>query len=388
MRLLAGVGLLFGVLLANIAATQAESGLSFTPAFLRVTLPKGENVQYASVAIRNNTTAAAKLKASVVDVDINSTELTPLSSTNSAAARAITVTNPTITLQPAQSINLMVKVDGTRLASGGQYASILIKEEVLSAGKSVPITQAVSIGVFVIKEEGSVRSLTIQSRLPSGVRFNAPKKLDLQLKANGNLAVIPHAAITVQEGDEVIAKATINDRSESIMPDQNKTFPVNFSYEKSLSPGRHTVLVTYRYEGQPVPEVKEATFWYLPAWYLLLIAAGITTAVLFIRHYLHPIKRSSLELAALGSRKFVKTEKPLPPTVKISPVTVDEIEALSMPLPTSITIAVEEADKPSEVEKPPASNKKVSKKSDSRKTHAGSKKQSKKSEKKIAKKSK
>jgi hypothetical protein len=281
---------LVGLVFSTAVPAHALTGLSVTPAYIRVDVPKGENIQYANVALKNDTDMAVKLKAAAKDVDINSSELTSTGTAEKPATKAITIANPSLSLQSHQSVNLIIRIDASSLPAGGQYSSIVIQQAIESSKKNVPIQQAVSVGVFIVKEEGSQRSLVLRSSLPNGVRFSPPTSLKLFFQSSGNVAVVPRAAISVMEGEEVIAKSTINDRSTVIQPGKGLEFATTFTYQKSLTPGRHKVTVAYRYDGQTVPVTKESTFWYVPFWYVFLMFLGVTALILFVRRYLKPLE--------------------------------------------------------------------------------------------------
>jgi len=342
-----------------VTPAQALTGLSVTPAYVRVDVPRGEKVQYTSVVLKNDTASAVTLKATMNDVDLNSTELTSLTTANSAATKAVTVTNPTLTLESEQSANLILRVDTSNLGAGGHYTSVVIKQVIAANKKNVPINQGVSVGMFIVKEEGAQRTLSLLSRLISGIRLSPPKNLSLQFKADGNVALVPRAAITVMEGEEVRAKSTINDRSQVLHPGSLQDYKIQFQYQKPLSPGRHKVKVTYRYDGQAVPLVKESTFWYVPFWYVILILGGLAIFLKYVRRYLKPLEVKMHDLVVPA--KVAPQAPEVPDGIELAPVTVEAIESLSMPLPTEASEPLAETPKKSPSKKKPAKKPTVAK---------------------------
>ncbi len=276
---------MWGVIIAPAAATPS-SGISFSPAYMVIDIPANQDAADASVAIKNDTNSTVQLNAQATDVDTTTSSLIPLTSASSKASKSLSIQNPDISLLPGKSVNLLVHINSTGLVAGGQYTSISIKRQTDTSVKSVPINQAVSIGVFITKEVGAARDLKLQTALPSGVRLSPPQRLVLSFRVDGNVQLVPRAAISVLGGGHVLAKSTINDASTGILPGNKHTFDVQLHYQHALSPGRHKLVVSYRYDGQITPVTVQSTFWYLPTWYVLLVLMGIAALTRFMWYYL------------------------------------------------------------------------------------------------------
>lgn len=268
----------------------AAGGLTFAPGYLVVDIPAGQTFADASIAAKNDTIAPVTLSAAPTDVDTSSTNLLSLTTSKSEATRAIKVKDPLVTLLPGQSVNFLIHVDTAGLKPGGQYTSVLIKQVTPATTKAVPLHQAASIGVFLIKESGAMRSLQLTRPLPHGIVFKMPSQFAIKLTASGNVEVTPRAVLQITgEGGRVQAKATINDRSERLSPGASGTYNVPLHYDGSVSPGKHNISVAYRYDGLDTPIIARASFFYVPLWYIAVLLAGLSMlAVLLRAHYKKP----------------------------------------------------------------------------------------------------
>ncbi len=186
------------------------------------------------------------------------------------------------------------------------------------------------MGVFIVKEEGAQRLLNLTSALPSGIMLHKLENLTLRMQAGGNVAVTPRASVSIYEGEELLAKSTINDGSANLQPGASKDFKVSFIYQKAHSPGRHKVIVSYRYDGQTVPLTKEAVFWYIPWWYFVFLIIGIAVLLKF-GHFLRPHHEESVKEMPVVESVEILQEIPLETSVDIpvqTPVAAVDSEKL------------------------------------------------------------
>jgi len=283
--LLVGSALLWSMVpLLHSPTVNAASGVTVSPAFVRISLTAAQPAQDTAISVRNNAIFPVAFTVQASDVDIRGGTMAPLATQSSAAVKALTIQTPQFTLQPDKSINVLVHIDGSALPAGGQYAAIIIKQITNDPKTTVPISQAVSVGLFISKEVGVIRSLKLTAGLPHGVLLSMPSSQKFTFTNTGNTDVVPRAAISVMHGSIVDAKTTINEVSETQFAGQSRSFTAIFNYQHKLWPGRYSVQVTYRYDGQEVPIVAQASFWYLPAWCFILLFAilGIGARIGFL----------------------------------------------------------------------------------------------------------
>jgi hypothetical protein len=302
------------VLLTNTTAAVAASSLSISPGFLQVSFTTTDNVQDTSFTISNNSTSPATFSVKAVDVDALSPTLTPLTAATSAAARAITIKDPKPQLEPSRSANILLSIDGSKLAAGGQYAAVIVKQESAQNTTAIPLQQAVAVTLFLTREDGAVRTLHIASQLPKGIVFSRPSISQLDFKNNGNTDITPRAAVTIEHGGKVVAKALSSSTQVPLFAKKTVNAKLTNVYSQKFGMGKYHYQVQYRYDGQAEPSVVKSTFYYVPLWYAVIVGLGFTSLVVFIvqrRRQLGLLIRNSTKIR-IGSN-LTKTRHIQPP---------------------------------------------------------------------------
>lgn len=296
----------------------AASGVTVSPAYLRLVTVKSQPTQDTAISIRNDNPFPLNFKASVSDVDIYSQTLTPLDSATTAAAKAIQITNPDISLKPGQSVNILLHVSSTGLSSGGQYAAVVIKQISADTKQALPLNQAVSVGVFITREDGAERSLKLTTQLPHGIVFTMPRKNTLSFTNDGNADIVPRAAVVVYKGFDVLAKTTINANSTTLFMDKTIQYTAQLVYDKKTWPGKYGYVVSYRYDGQVNPTLAVGSFWYIPDWLMLCLIAFLVLIVFTCSRLWKQYKKPSKKTAEKAVQALaIETAKILPETAVI-----------------------------------------------------------------------
>lgn len=144
----------------------------------------------------------------------------------------------------------------------------------------------------------------------------APKYLAVELTNKGNVAEQPSGSIIVKDifGKEVKTYEKVNPNNNVVLIEQtrrldvclneefterkdketNRTIEETICHDSNLKPGRYTADLTMLYgdNGNSSQEVKSsATFWYLPVWFLALVALGLTAVTFAVLYVLRKLKR-------------------------------------------------------------------------------------------------
>ena len=255
--------------------------MSVDPGFIHVSFSKSTAVQDVAVALSNTYDTPQQFSASIVDVDSLSPSLTPLNTSNSEAAKSVTIINPDNIVSAHDSINILLHINSAGLSSGGHYAALMIKNTARSKNKTIPIQQAVAVTLFITKEDGAIRSLALESSLPSGILFSRPNLQHIVLRNSGNTEVTPRVSALVLHKGEVVAKAVLASTQEIVLPNvviNKKLEPVFYSH---FGFGKYNYQINYRYDGQDIAQNASSTFWYVPAWFAVIVGIGLVALLQF-----------------------------------------------------------------------------------------------------------
>lgn len=263
--------LLFAGGLWHSQTASAAGGITVAPAFLRVSVSNKQPVQDVAVAVKNNFSGPIALDASISSVDQRRGLLVPTEKASPDLTNIVSVVPAQFELQPGQSINLSLKITNSiQLSPGGHYAALLIKQAYVE-GSNVPLKPILSISLYVIKEDGAVRKISLLTpELPS-LALRVPKSVDLTFQNIGNVDVVPRATLLLAgHGGQVYAKGVVNEESIPVFPNgQVKLRSTLTTLHKIRWPGRYQLYVQYRSDGQKETKLVRADFLYTPWWSIL-----------------------------------------------------------------------------------------------------------------------
>jgi hypothetical protein len=254
-------------------AITAPGSVSVSPAFINTSVSSAEPERVETVTIKNNFDYKIRLAAIPYGVDKQSGRVSATEVPDEVLEQVITISDTDFSLEPDQSVNLKLLIKNSpKLSPGGHYAAILIKQ-IDEKGKDVGIEQAVGISLYIIKEDGAIRSLRLDFPSMPRIRFSLPEQMGLSFENTGNVVVIPRASNSINSGSNVIAQGAVNENSQPVSPGNKIELPSDL---KQLSPvwlpSKMIQNVSYRYDGQDGAETVSQSFIYVPWQFALFVS--------------------------------------------------------------------------------------------------------------------
>lgn len=302
----------------NLHAQQGSINVS--PVQITTSISSENPQRVETVSVKNNFDKKVTLAAEPYGIDKQTGSLSATEVPDEVLSEVIAISNTEFTLDPGESIALKIQISDTeRLAPGGHFAAILIKQ-VGDADDNVGIQQAVGISMYIIKEDGAIRSLTLEGGFMSVFSFVVPSSVNLRFNNMGNVRAVPRAAVTVQSGAQIIAKGVSNVDSIPVAPGNDVTLNTPLTKLKSSwLPSKQTVNVQYRYDGQNESQVATQTFLYIPWQSLVCLTILIGIFALFRKKLVAGFKRVKLNTKRKKRTKIAKaSSKP-----KKGPITTE-----------------------------------------------------------------
>jgi len=161
---------------------------------------------------------------------------------------------PTVTVPDGQTVSIPVVIDNRAdLAPGGHYGAVVITfggNNAATDSRAAFKQELVSL-LLIRKAGGEHFGLQLES-LKAGLADNVPNSVSLLFKSTGNVHVVPHGYVTVQDpSGKVIAKAIINPDSLPVLPGADRSFASQIRPLGALKASRRYKLTAYyRYDGQ------------------------------------------------------------------------------------------------------------------------------------------
>lgn len=301
----------FAALALHASPAHAENGITVTPAIVTISIGAADTQKSETINIHNGFSSSVSLALSLASVDQANGILVPSGSLDEHLAKVLFVSDQTMTLAAGESKQVTITaVNGPDLKPGGSYATLVVKQ-LEQSKNTVGLQSAVSTGIFLIKEDGAIRSLTLDSVKISRILFEQPKTVTLQFTNNGNVQIVPRGQVVVASSNlqQIYKRGIINQESIMILPDKSLRINVPLiTTANSWIPTKHQLIVQYRYDGSEEIKTYKQSFLYIPFYVFILLILLIIMAYYGVKNVR---KRKKRPIPSI-----VKSQ-PMPPTKRI-----------------------------------------------------------------------
>lgn len=275
------LAVLAGTAQAAAPTPRRVGGITISPAFQEITVSDAAPTATYTFSVTNNTSEPYELSLSAVDfgtLDESGGVLflgTAQKSLNYryGLARWISLERDRIVVEPKKTEKVpLTIVNKESLGPGGHYGAILV--EPTSSGErptKVQINQVLSSLLFVKKQGGEIYNLGLRSYDVKTKLFTAPKAVDLRFQNSGNVHVVPRGFVTMTDpAGRVVKKGFINPGSAMVLPETFRRVSVSLDpVATAWIPGKYTMDIAYRYDGEVNMQTRTVSFVYVNGWYLI-----------------------------------------------------------------------------------------------------------------------
>lgn len=248
------------------AATQATKGsISVSPGIVNLVLPPGQQTTTSSITLTNNYNTPVRLSAEWQSIDEATGRLIPSGPLSPMLAQSLRISETDIVIPPSGSKQVSVTVQNNpRLAPGGHYA-VLLFTVVSNEKQKLGLQSALSVTVFVVKRDGIKTSITLDSVKADHTLFALPTQVEATIINTGNVHVVPRAAVTIERGNHVVAKAVINETSSPLLPGKKAVYTARMvKLQNIYLPSRLKLHTVYRVDQSGEIQEHTSSFWYIP----------------------------------------------------------------------------------------------------------------------------
>lgn len=260
------LALLILMLPARVAAQPvAQPGIVVTPALIEASISTANPESTAHIVVRNTFAYPIELLAVLGGLQQEGTRLIPSGPVEPQLANATTFEPNIITVQPASEATITVRFRNSgELAPGGHYGSITIRQTG-SVTSQIGVQAAVSVGIFLTKEDGAVRAVEVTQVRTNGSIFTLPSQVDVTFQNKGNVIVVPRASLEVSGARSVIAAGIVNAESIGVLPGGTTTIRGALKQmQRAWMPGTYTTTVAYRVDGSNEQKASTTSQLYIP----------------------------------------------------------------------------------------------------------------------------
>ena len=284
--------LLLGLIIPLRVSAESASptnGITVAPALLTNQVGSKQKQTSTTIGVRNNFDVPITVAAVLNGFDVRNNALVPTIKAEKTLEGVVSLSPAEIVIPPGSSKNITVTVHDTpSLSPGGHYLSILLTET--AAGTSVGTTQltlrpAVSATLYVIKEDGAIRSIKATSLHLNHSLFSLPATANIEYFNTGNVPIVPRGVVQINRSssESAITQGIVNSQSAPLYP--NAKIRLQSTLQKLQTahlPGHYKAVLQYRYDGQETSQQISQNFWYIPKTLIALILFSVTVVALLV----------------------------------------------------------------------------------------------------------
>jgi hypothetical protein len=269
--------IVFPVVHSQATPPTNTGSITISPAIINLPLPSGQQDASTTISLASNYSKTVRLTAEWQSIDEATGRLIPAGPLDPVLAQSLRVSETDILIAPQSSKRLTVAVHNTpALAPGGHYGILLFT--VVAEGKDkLGLQSALSVTVFIVKRDGAKAEISLGAVSATHSLFSLPRSGSTTVTNIGNIHVVPHAAITIEHGNETVAKAVLNQASSPLLPGKKATYQASFVKLKNLYwPAQLQLRSVYHFDSSGEVHEKITHFWYIPPfWPFLIVILGV-----------------------------------------------------------------------------------------------------------------
>jgi hypothetical protein len=300
-------------------------GITISPAFQELVLGQRQSAIGGSFSIANNSDQPETFEVSSVDMgtleDTGGVILSGLPQDYQqkyglAKWLKLSATKVTVKAHNKSAVSFSVKnEDG--LSPGGHYGALVVRS---SRSASDPAERRVALSpqaaslLFLKKVGGERYGLRVSAIDSDKSMWHMPTKIALELENTGNVHVVPRGIVRIKNtvGHE-IARGIVNPESGLVLPERSRTFSVPLTFRgRTVWPGRYTIEVEYRYDGQDETAYARQSFFTANLKVLVLLVGAVVAIGTALYKFRRPLRRRMVRLGGflvLLSRKITKAKR-------------------------------------------------------------------------------
>jgi hypothetical protein len=239
----------------------AQSGISIGPFEESLSLQPSNTQKSYALQFVNHTTTAQTLALSTTDFgSLNDSGGIALGDGTSFAqtyglTEWLSLSANSIQLPPGGQAAVTVTVrNDSSLQPGGHYGAIVasVMATNQSTGSHVSVSQQLTSLLLVDKQGGDHYDLSLPKITQNGNWLHLPSSVQLTFYNPGNVHVVPRGLVQLKNSrGRVVAQGIINTESAFILPGTNRLIyvPMTTVSNDLHTPGRYTLVASYRYDG-------------------------------------------------------------------------------------------------------------------------------------------
>ena len=303
------------ILLGLPHVVGAAGQVTVSPGQLSFQLSAQNAVDAQTLTVTNNFDSAVTIETSLAGIDQTNGLFYPTEDIDEIVARQIAISPTTLQIEPKQTAAVTVTVTNSPdLSPGGHYATLLLRQNSDTPANNLGIDSAISINLFIEKFGGGNKSILLENAKFPHTPFTFPSSATLTFVNNGNMLVVPRAAIRLTQTNNAenrIGYGIGNSSSQPLLPGKTLQTETQLRISGRMwLPGKYTATVQYRADGIDGSETLTQSFWYFPP-YLLIIPAFAYLSYRFLHKQYRKTHRKSVKKAPKTVRRQIA--QPTPP---------------------------------------------------------------------------
>lgn len=329
--------LLLALLLATsfypVGVSAEGNSITVSPALVDIEFSPDDTEKVTTFTLDNSYNAPVDITVELQGIDQQSGKIIPTADVDIGLLGAVRFSETLVTIPERSSRTVVASFQNLdSLSPGGHYGTIAFTQQRV-ADKDVSITQSVSVGLFLVKQGGQIRDVSVTTYRLKNIPFQLPSATLTEIKNVGNVHVVPRASVLVYDHSQnLVAKSIINEDSRRILPGSSLQSETKFVQTRRVwLPQKLTIVLEYRADG--IEQIKQLTItkYYIPPYIffvtpLILIGSGLLAKKYLLRSKLKKLRQetgSESDETIIKVRRGKSTKSPKSSPKKIVVKTID-----------------------------------------------------------------
>jgi len=292
--------LVFGLISVPIPkALAVGNSITISPAQVDIELSTTDATKQTTFTIGNSYNVPVVLSIELMGIDQQAGRVIPSADIDQSLVDSVrlSATELTIPEQSAMTVSLII-TNSSQLPPGGHYGTIVFTQR-KTGNEEVSLTQAISVGLFVVKRGGQLREVDAGLFTSRSLPFQIPSSSELSIKNVGNVHVIPRAGVLVYaKNNDLIAKGVANTESRRVLPGKTYEEKITIQHVKKLWwPQKLKIVLEYRADGIEEAKTISKNIVYIPAYVVPVSICIVLLMIISVRYKLTHKKKKRIPQA-------------------------------------------------------------------------------------------
>lgn len=190
-------------------------------------------------------------------------------------------------IDPNETLEIAIQLNPpTTSLTKGRYGALVVTAEDRQGDESLAMQTSLSSLLFVRSDSAPEAKITLRQETSNGGFFRLPQTISVALRNESEVHTEPRGRILLLNPKrEVLARGTLNETSNIVMPESERIFATQLSYLPNTQQGlvgKYQLIIEYRSNGSLEPLLITREMYYVEPHFAFWFSISLLTSVLVL----------------------------------------------------------------------------------------------------------